>query len=66
MVNFDPKLSFLGAFDFYRCGCHPGQQNWVRPLEVSVFIISTKFIKMMENMFQDDGKHIFQDDGKNI
>ena len=29
IVNFSS-----GAFDFYRCGCHPGQQKWVRPLEV--------------------------------
>ena len=25
-----------GAFDFYRCGCRPGQQNWVRPLKVVI------------------------------
>ena len=29
IINFSS-----GAFDFYRCGCHPGQQKWVRPLEV--------------------------------
>jgi len=31
---FDKAALGIGAFDFYRCGCHPGQQNWVRPLEV--------------------------------
>ena len=51
-------MCFVGAFDFYRCGCHPGQQNWVRPLEVRVFIISKKFIKMMENIFQYHGEDI--------
>ena len=51
-------MCFVGAFDFYRCGCHPGQQNWVRPLEVRVFIISKKFIKMMENIFQYYGEDI--------
>jgi len=31
---FDKARLGVGAFDFYRCGCRPGQQNWVRPLKV--------------------------------
>ena len=27
------KLS-IGVFDFYRCGCVPGAQRWVRPLQL--------------------------------
>lgn len=46
------KLS-IGAFNFYSCGCVPGAQHWVRPLELHSTGVAERITKDW-----DPGEHV--------